>query len=106
LYSISRGLKQVNRGEYNSPLMTNYQLPITKLEEKLQALQSQLFKLESEGMEDITRKRIEADMGDDFRENEGAKLVMDDHNMHNVRRWQLKREILELKKRIIRMKNS
>jgi hypothetical protein len=76
------------------------------LEEKLADLRGQLKKLETEGAEKIRQKRILADMGDDFRENEGAKLVMEDHNFLHLRRYQLKVEILELKKKIIALKGK
>lgn len=77
---------------------------ISQLEEKLQKLREQLAGLETEGAEKIRQKRILADMGDDFRENEGAKLVMEDHNMLHLRTFGLKKEILELKKEIFRLK--
>ena len=45
-------------------------------------------------------------MGDDFRENEAAKQAMLEHNMLHDRIFSLKKEILELKKRIISAKMS
>jgi len=41
-------------------------------------------------------------MGDDFRENEGAKMTMHDHDILQIRILGLKREIFELKKQILR----
>ena len=78
---------------------------ISQLEEKLQKLREQLVRLETEGVERIRQKRILADMGDDFRENEGAKLVMEDHEFLHMRISDLKREIGETKKRIIKLRN-
>jgi hypothetical protein len=77
-----------------------------QLQEKLESLRSQLLKLETEGVEKIRQKRILADMDDDFRENEGAKLVMDDHNMLHLRIFRLKKEILETKKAILAIKKA
>jgi hypothetical protein len=75
-----------------------------QLQEKLDKLREQLHKLETEGVEEIRKKRILADMDDDFRENEGAKLVMDDHNILHLRVYRLKKEILELKKQLFKLK--
>lgn len=75
-----------------------------ELEKKLADLRAILLKLEGEEMEKITRKRILADMGDDFRENEGAKLVMEDHEMLHMRIYRLKKEIIEVKKRYFQVK--
>lgn len=74
-----------------------------QLQEKLERLRGQLHKLETEGVEKIRQKRILADMDDDFRENEGAKLVMEDHEFLHLRVFRLKKEILELKKQILRL---
>ncbi len=70
------------------------------LVKKLADLRERLGKLEGEEMEKITQKRILADMGDDFRENEGAKLVMEDHEMLHMRIYRLKKEIVEIKKKL------
>lgn len=75
-----------------------------ELEKKLLYLQAQLRYLEVEGAEDIRVKRIEADMGDDYRENEGAKLVMEQHDILFIRRIGLMREILTIKKELIALK--
>lgn len=75
-----------------------------QLKQKLAYLRAQLRVLETEGAEKIRLKRIAADMGDDYRENEGAKLVMEDHNMLHLRVFNLKREILETKKKLIALK--
>ena len=74
------------------------------LEEKLAKLRADLHLLETVEMDKITEKRILADMDDDYRENEGAKLVMDQHNLWFVRKLELKKEILLLKKKIIAAK--
>ncbi len=75
-----------------------------QIEEKLEKLRALLQKLETEGMENIRQKRILADMDDDFRENEGAKLVMEDHEFLHLRVFRLKKEILELKKALFKLK--
>jgi hypothetical protein len=73
---------------------------MNNLQNKLEALRLQLKKLETVEAEKIRKKRILADMGDDYRENEGAKLVMDDHNLLHLRILNLKKEIYELKKKL------
>ena len=50
-------------------------------------------------MEVITQRRIDADMGDDYRENEPAKLVMERHDVWWVQRNDLITEITNLKNR-------
>jgi hypothetical protein len=82
--------------------MTNDQIPTSKLKEKLQFLRGQLKKLETVEAEKIRQKRIMADMGDDFRENEGAKMVMDDHNLLHLRIFNIKKEIYEIKKMLLK----
>jgi len=81
-------------------------MDIAYIESKLASLRLQLEKLETEGTEKILNKRIEADMGDDFRENEGAKLVMEDHNLLHLRVYTLKKEIFEMKKILWSMKRK
>jgi len=76
-------------------------MDIAKLEEQLKNLREQLHKLETVEAEKIRLKRILADMGDDFRENEGAKMVMEDHQFLHLRTANLRREMLEIKKKII-----
>jgi hypothetical protein len=75
-----------------------------QLEQKLADLRRQLLKLETLEVEKIRVKRIGADMGDDYRENEGAKLVMEDHNFLHLRTLNLKKEILGLKKQLVAMR--
>lgn len=77
-----------------------------KLEEKLADLRKQLLKLETVETEKIRQKRILADMGDDYRENEGAKMVMEDHEFLHMRVTSLKREILGLKKQLIALRTK
>lgn len=77
-----------------------------KLEQKLKDLRSRLLKLETVETEKIRQKRILADMGDDFRENEGAKLVMEDHEFLHMRVIALKREILAVKKQLIELRKT
>lgn len=81
--------------------MTNDQIPTSKLTEKLQYLREQLKRLETVETEKITQSRIAVGMGDDYRENEAAKVVMDDHNLLHLRISSLKREILEVKKKLL-----
>lgn len=64
-------------------------------------LRKQLHKLETEEAEKIRKSRIAVGMGDDFRENEAAKLVMDDHQLLHLRITNLKKEIVSLKKQIL-----
>jgi hypothetical protein len=81
-------------------------MELIKLEEKLSQLREKLEYLETVEMEKILEKRIRNDMGDDFRENEGAKLTMEDHNLLDLRRYRLKQEILETKKRLIALRSK
>ncbi len=68
------------------------------LEAKLKVLQEKLHSMETVEMDKITAMRIESDMGDDFRENEAAKLAMETHDIWYTRRIGLKREILQIKR--------
>jgi predicted RNase H-like nuclease (RuvC/YqgF family) len=97
-------LKQVKEKSRRVEERESISMDISKLEDKLKLLREQLSKLETEGMEKIRQKRILADMGDDFRENEGAKLVMEDNEFLHMRITDLKREIGETKKRIIKLR--
>ncbi len=76
------------------------------MEKKLADLRARLAMLEEGEAEKIRQKRILADMGDDFRENEGAKLVMEDHEFLHMRVAGLKREILVIKKRLIALRSG
>jgi hypothetical protein len=76
-------------------------MDISKLEEKLKNLREQLYKLETVEADKIVAKRLRNDMGDDYRENEGAKMVMEDHNFLHLRVLNLKKEILTIKKQLI-----
>ncbi len=71
------------------------------LKEKLEKLKKDLIQLETVEAEKIRLKRIEADMEDDYRENEYAKMVMGDHDLLWVRKLELKREIVKLKKMLL-----
>jgi hypothetical protein len=75
-----------------------------QLEEKLKYLQ-QKFKENEAFMEVITQRRVDADMGDDYRENEPAKLVMERHDVWWVQRNDLIQEIANIKKQILKIKN-
>jgi hypothetical protein len=75
-----------------------------QLEEKLADLRQRLYHLETVEAEKIRNKRILADMGDDFRENEGAKLVMEDHEFLHMRVLNLKKEIIEVKKKMLALR--
>jgi hypothetical protein len=94
-YMVLRGLLQVKKKEYKNGM------DIKSLEEKLEKLRQQLILLETEEVEKIRLKRIAADMGDDYRENEGAKLVMEQHEMLHMRTGKLRGEIALLKKKLI-----
>jgi hypothetical protein len=99
LCSIGQILIQVKSGEYNSQNMN-----INQLQEKLNLLRQQLHRLETVEAEKIRIKRILADMGDDFRENEGAKMVMEDHQFLHLRVANLKKEILEVKRKLLQLR--
>lgn len=75
-----------------------------ELEEKLAYLREQLYKLEHYEVEKIRKARISVGMGDDYRENEAAKVVMDDHQLLHLRISNLKKEMVETKKRLIRLR--
>jgi hypothetical protein len=93
--------------------MTKSQVPINKkipnsnlqLTQKLEQLRAELARLEGVEMEKITEKRILADMGDDYRENEGAKLVQEDHEFLHIRVFRLKKEIIEVKKNLFKLRS-
>jgi hypothetical protein len=72
----------------------------TQLEEKLAFLRKQLEKLETTEAEKIRKARIAVGMGDDYRENEAAKVVMEDHNLLHLRVLNLKKEIYNIKRQI------
>ena len=92
-------MKQVN-GEWDNARI----MELKELEEKLKKLRSQLHELEVVEAERIREKRIAADFGDDYRENEGAKLVASDQHVWYVRKLNLLKEIEELKRKIIAAK--
>jgi hypothetical protein len=77
---------------------------VPELEIRLSKLRQQVQEMETSGAQAITDKRVGADMGDDFRENEGAKLVMEQHDMWYIRKVDLKRQITQLKLQIIKLK--
>lgn len=76
------------------------------LQEKLEKLRAELVRLETQEAEKIRKKRIMADMGDDYRENEAAKLTMEDHNLLHLRILNLKKEIWEMKKEMRKCRTS
>jgi len=76
---------------------------LVKLQAKLTELQRQLYILETDGAEEIRLKRIAADIGDDFRENELAKDVMNQHDIWYIRKVELKKEIYHLRKQIFQL---
>lgn len=80
-------------------------MDLKQLEEKLQKLRGQLHYLEVVEAEKIREKRVAADFGDDYRENEGAKLVASDQHVWYARKLSLLREIEMLKKNIIATRN-
>lgn len=67
---------------------------------KLKLLTEQLHKLQTSGVEEMREKRISADMGDDYRENEGAKMVMEDESLLYIRIRNVKLEIGNLRKQL------
>lgn len=75
----------------------------SELEAKLAKLQ-ELFTKNEAMMHTITQRRVDADMGDDYRENEPAKLAMERHDVWWVQRNDLVREIAALKKQLIKLK--
>jgi hypothetical protein len=75
-------------------------MKIKELKEKLRKLEEELLDMEGRQMEALTQKRIESDMGDDYRENEQAKLVMEQHDIWYIRKVDLKREIAQLRHKI------
>lgn len=79
---------------------------LQQLEEKLAQLRGKLVYLETVEAEKIREKRLRNDMGDDFRENEGAKMVMEDHQFLHLRTANLKKEITDLKRQIWKIRNK
>lgn len=75
------------------------------LENKLTELLAQLKKLE-EYESVITARRIEADMGDDYRENELAKDINNQHDIWYIRKVGIRKEIGSLRKLIIQVKTG
>ncbi len=80
-------------------------MKLQQLEQKLAQLRQQVHEMETSGAQAIADKRVGADMGDDFRENEGAKLVMEQHDMWYIRKVGLKKQISEIKLEIIKLKS-
>lgn len=78
---------------------------LEELEEKLAELRKKLLDIDPDEAE-ITKKRTSADMGDDYRENEGAKHVMEQHDIWYIRKVALKKEIAKLKLQIIKLKSG
>ncbi len=76
-------------------------MKLEELEKKLAELRKKLLDIDPDEAE-ITKKRTSADMGDDYRENEGAKHVMEQHDIWYIRKVALKKEILAVKQAIIR----
>jgi hypothetical protein len=77
-----------------------------KLLEKLKKLEEELGDMEGRQMARITALRVEADMEDDYRENEVAKLVMEQHDVWYIRKVELKKEILQIKRELSLKKNN
>lgn len=71
-----------------------------ELQIKLEALRAKLRRMENEDIDKITQRRIDADMGDDYKENEGAKHVMEQHDIWYIRKVAIKKEIASLKKQM------
>lgn len=81
-------------------------MKLADAQKRLVELQQKLHHMETVEMARITEVRIESDMGDDFRENEAAKLAMEMHDIWYTRRIHLKREILRLKKLVFAMRTT
>jgi hypothetical protein len=103
----------MNKKPHPSPLLNSGEGdPCTEgeilksLRAKLSLLRLQVQEMETSGMDVITNRRIGADMGDDPRENEGAKLVMEQHDMWYIRKVNLKKEIAKLKQEIYNLKTK
>ncbi len=77
---------------------------LDKLQIKLTALRAKLRQMENEDIDKITQRRIDADMGDDYKENEGAKHVMEQHDIWYIRKVALQNEIAQLKTQIVVLK--
>jgi len=77
---------------------------MNNLKNKLEDLRQQLHKLETVEAEKIRKSRIAVGMGDDFRENEAAKVVMEDHQLLHLRISSLKKEIGDMRKKIINLR--
>ncbi len=70
--------------------------------EKLADLQKKLQDLEEVEWGRIKQLIINSDMGDDYRENEAAKLATEEQKIWLSRKYHLKMEINELKKSLHR----
>lgn len=77
---------------------------LQQLEVKLAKLRHKLALMENEDLSTITRRRVASDMGDDYRENEGAKMVMEQHDIWYIRKVALKKEMAKIKLHIVRLK--
>lgn len=75
-------------------------------EVRLDSLIKKLKHLETAGVEEMRLKREMADMGDDYRENEGAKLVMEQEMLMYSQMGVLRWEIGQLRKKIIILKKK
>ena len=73
------------------------------LEQKLKFLRERLEVLETQELQKIIEQRERNDMGDDLRENEGAKMTLEDHNLLLQRIYFLKKEIFEIKKKLVKL---
>ena len=76
------------------------------MEGKLDLLRNELAHLETVEVEKMRVKRINADMGDDWKENEGAKLVEQEHDVLYRRTVDTRLQILEVKKLIWAIKHG
>lgn len=76
---------------------------LTFLNQRLADLRARLHQMEAYEIV-ITNRRIESDMGDDYKENEQAKLVMEQHDIWYIRKIAIKKEIAQLKLQIFKLK--
>lgn len=80
-------------------------MKIDELKNKLLELQRKLLHLEEVEGERIKQLLLDSDMGDDYRENEAAKLATAEQELWRMRKYYLKVEIIEIKKKLHRVDN-
>ena len=76
---------------------------LTLLNQRLAGLRARLHQMEAYETV-ITSGSNETVMGEDYKENEQAKLVMEQHDIWYIRKVALKKEIAKLKTQIVVLK--